>query len=80
MFGRAKRRKEAFDDGFRDALVHGVRDAGMYVSGDLVCERPGYQRGFDEGTQAVARIVRQAQPPSSSTLHSAAGQGSIGSY
>lgn len=65
MFGRAKRRREAFDDGFRDALVDGIRDPGMYENGDLVCERTGYERGFDAGMKAVDRIVARAQQPTS---------------
>lgn len=64
MFGRRQRREERlYWEGFRDALVHGVRDPSKPEDRDFpvpVAERPRYPRGFEDGLRAAKRIHRDA--------------------
>jgi hypothetical protein len=57
MLGRRKRREERlYWQGFRDALVRGVRNPGKFEGGGPIAEVPSYARGFDDGKRAAKRV------------------------
>ena len=61
MFGfKGRWNDRLYWDGFRDALVHGVADPGLPMSGLPIAEEPYYRRGFDDGARAAKRVYRDA--------------------